>query len=202
MDGDLTVENWLKSLAQGRTFITNGPLLELTVADKGPGETQELARPGSIHIVARGNGRCDFERLELVQNGDIVRSEKTHKVGGHFESRIEDVIEVREPCWFALRTPPPPVKDDPALSQPVPKNELGRDLFAHTSAVSVEVAGEKQFVPTVAREMLDEMKASMNLIAKEARFADDEERERVLDVYRDGIEALETRISRQVPTGR
>ena len=100
-----------------------------------------------------------------AQGGDVLRAEKSHKVGGHFEANFEADLDIRTPGWLALRTPPPPVKDDPALSQPVPRNEFGRDLFAHTSAITVEVAGQKRFMPGVARELLDEMKASMDSIA-------------------------------------
>ncbi|MBT6494822.1 MAG: CehA/McbA family metallohydrolase, partial [Planctomycetaceae bacterium] len=37
MKGDVTVKNWLKGLANGRSYITNGPLLKLKVQDKSIG---------------------------------------------------------------------------------------------------------------------------------------------------------------------
>jgi hypothetical protein len=196
LQGDVTVENWLKGLAAGRSYITNGPLLKFHVAEKTMGESVSLQKPATVHVVGEAIGRADFGRIELIQNGKVVAKAKSERAGGHVTARIELELPVDQPCWLALRTPPPPVKDDPELSAPVPHNELGRELFAHTSAVYVEVDGRKHFNRTVAEELLAEMKASVEAIGTNGKFADDQERQRVLDVYRDGIRELTRRIAK------
>jgi hypothetical protein len=50
-DQELTYKNWIEAVRAGRTFITNGPLLYLTVNGQGPGAVLELAKPDEkVHI--------------------------------------------------------------------------------------------------------------------------------------------------------
>ena len=145
MEGAPTVKTWLKGLAAGRSFITNGPLLEFHVNDGQPGDTLKLDKPGTVSIEAKAVGRIDFQRIEVVQNGKVVAQAKSRAVNGHFEASLSDALELSGPGWLALRIPPPPVKDDLELQQPVPSNEFGRELFAHSSPVYIEVAGKPHF---------------------------------------------------------
>jgi hypothetical protein len=197
MDGELTTSNWLKQLAAGRSFITNGPLLDLRVSGRSIGDTVKLRDAGSVNVVATASGRVDFQRVELVQNGTVIATASSKPVGGHFEAEFKQPLNISKPCWIALRTPPPSVKDDPELATPTPLNELGRELFSHTSPVYVELAGRPMFDPTVARQLLEKMKTNRDQLVKHGKFEDDLARERVLDVYRDGIAALEKRLAEQ-----
>jgi len=193
--GDPTVETWLKSLAEGKSFITNGPFLEFRVSGKTAGETVSLAERGAVEIEARARGRVDFEQIEVVQNGEVIYSAPSRRVGGHYEAGISVRREIDAPCWLALRTPPPPVERDPELRAPAGKNEFDRWVYAHTSAVHVNVAGQSRFDRQVAQQLLQEMQADRDEIGRIGLFADDQERARVLDVYTDGIRALEQRLS-------
>ena len=94
----------------------------------------------------------------------------------------------------SARTPPPPVKGDPQLTERVNSNELARELFAHSSAIHVSVGGKSRFDETVAKKLLMEMQTNQKSIAKYGKFADKQERARVLDVYADGVEELKRRI--------
>lgn len=194
VEGELTAAKWLKELAAGRSFITNGPLLNLRVSNRSPGDTLQLAGPGTVEIVAKGAGRVDFDRIELIRNGEVVAKASTKRVGGHHEAELKTTLEVGQPCWLALRTPPQSVPDDPDLKKPTPLNEFGRELFSHTSPVYVTVAGRPVFIPHVARELLDKMKKNRTLVTAQGRFEDDLAKSRVLDVYDDGIAVLEQRL--------
>ncbi|MFQ5731711.1 MAG: CehA/McbA family metallohydrolase [Planctomycetaceae bacterium] len=194
---DLSVKSWLDALSAGRSYITNGPLLEFSVDGKPIGETIALRKPGTLAVKARALGRVNFGRIELIRNGKVIATRKTRKVGGHYEAELSTVLKIDGPCWLALRTPPPPVKDDPQLKTPVPKNEFGRDLFAHTSAIYVTVAGKSHFNRKVARQLLAEMRRNRETIFKRGKFQDAVERGRVLDVYTDGIAAMRKRLTRQ-----
>ncbi|MBI5760502.1 MAG: CehA/McbA family metallohydrolase [Planctomycetales bacterium] len=195
MDGDLTTSNWLKQLAAGRSFITNGPLLDLRVAGRSIGDTVKLPNAGTVEVIATASGRVDFQRIELIQNGTVIATASTTPVGGHFEAEFKQPVNISKSCWLALRTPPPSVKDDPELAKPTPLNEFGKELFSHTSPIYIELAGRRMFDSQVARELLEKMKANRDQLVKHGKFEDDLARERVLDVYRDGIAALEKRIA-------
>jgi hypothetical protein len=197
VEGELTAAKWLKELAAGRSFITNGPLLSLRVSNRSPGDTLKLDGPGPVEIIAKGSGRVNFERVELVHNGDVVGSATTKRVAGHHEAELKMTLEIRQPCWLALRTPPQSVPDDPDLKRPAPLNEFGREVFSHTSPVYVTVARRPVFNPQVARELLEKMKKNRNLVIEQGRFEDDLAKARVVDVYDDGIAALERRLAQE-----
>jgi hypothetical protein len=68
-------------------------------------------------------------------------------------------------------------------------------LFAHTSAVDVEVEGRTHFDRTVALGLLTEMRDGLRTIDEQAQFADDTEKARVIDVYHDAIAEFERRLA-------
>lgn len=190
----LTPEQWLDVLAQGRSTISNGPLLEFRVNDRGVGETVDLPATGKVSIDARAVGRVDFQRIELLRNGEVIRAVSSRHNSGHSVAEMKFDLDVSGPCWLALRTPPPPVKNDPEFQTPVPKNEYGCDLFGHTSAIHVTLAGHAHFDITAAQSLLKEMRESRHFIVEHAIFANDAERDRVLAVYDEAIVTFKRRI--------
>jgi hypothetical protein len=187
-----TPGDWLRALQAGRTFITNGPFLDFEVEGKRPGDILGLAQAGSVRVKAGALGRVDFRRLELVRNGEPVALAESRRREGHFEASVEVVVKVDGPCWLALRIPPPPTKESPAVD--VPRSELGGPLFAHTSPVYVEVGGRAVFQEESARGLLEEMKQAREKILKNGVFADLHQRDHVLSVYALAISALEKKL--------
>jgi hypothetical protein len=181
--GDLTAADWLESLRGGKSFITNGPFLELETERAELGDTITMTGPNLVTVVGRGMGRLDFGGLELVYNGRVVCRVKTASEGGCFYADMRHALQVDEPGWFALRIP-----------QDVGKTELDRPLFAHTSPIYIELAGENIFRAGVARELIQEIQESIETLDEKGTFADDAERQKVLSVYRTGIQVLEKRI--------
>ena len=90
----VTPREWLKGLAAGQSYITNGPFLELRAAGRGLGETVALAAAGPVEIAARAVGRADFERIELVQNGNVIRSEASRPEAGHFVAEMRFPLKI------------------------------------------------------------------------------------------------------------
>jgi hypothetical protein len=194
-NGELSAASWLKGLASGKSFITNGPLLTFRVAGLEPGETLDLKAPGTVEIVGHGAGRDDFRRLEVIHNGEILGTAESHKVAGHFEADLKMTLNLNQPCWLALRTPSPSVENDRALREAAPLNELGRELFAHTSPVYVTLDGRGVFIRDVAHALLEKMKHSRKQVLELGKFDDEVSKGRVLDVYDDGIAVLEQRLT-------
>jgi hypothetical protein len=184
MTGQFTARKWLRQLARGRSFITNGPLLEFTAGARGPGDVVRLASPAELTLHARAQGRVDFRGLELIYNGRVIHSVRTREAGGHFEAKLDLPVRLQEPGWLGLRVP-----------LQAGKNELGQPLFAHTSPIYVEIAGRSIFQPDVARELLREMQDSMEMIKSKARFEGKQEEDEVLTVYRRAIHELRLRLA-------
>ena len=195
VSGKLTSRTWLKQLATGQSYITNGPFLEFTVAGQPIGGTVKLEKAGRVKVRGRAVGRSDFERLELIHNGGIVASAASRTVAGHHEAIIDTTVDLSRPGWFALRTPPPSVSGDPKRSRKTPLNLVGRELFAHTSPVYVEIGGRAIFDLAVAAEMLATMKTHVEAIRKNGKFLDDAARARVLDVHLEAIANFEKRLA-------
>ena len=198
VDGPLTQQSWLAALRAGRTFIGNGPLLELRAGRNDIGDTVKLAKPGPLKFSARAKGRGDFKRIELIHDGKSAQGATSRVVGGHFAAELEHTVNFTESGWVALRVQSGalPVGPDAPARPSGPKNEMDEPLFGHTSAIYVEVAGKPIF-KTAARELIADMDGAMKDVTSKGQFDNDAQREEVLKVYREGIESLTRRLGSQ-----
>lgn len=178
VERELTPESWLAALRNGRTFITNGPLLELKVNDSRIGDTLDFAEPTEVQITASAVGRRDFEKLELVQNGQVVADATTTPQGGHFTASLRTRVRITEPGWLATR-----VSTDK-------KHEYGRTLYAHTSAVYVTWQGRTVRRPADVVWLRKEMQSARETIAEKAQYDTTEQRAKVLSLYDAALQAL------------
>jgi hypothetical protein len=185
LDGPVTVPRWLDALRQGRSFITNGPLLEFEVEGHEPGDVIRVERPRSLTIRGKATGRRDFQSIELVQNGQVLTDAPSRRIDGHFEAEFKTSVSVDEPGWVAMR-----VRSDHT-------SELGEPLFGHTSAVYIELAGESIFKRRAAAALISDMREAIATIDEKAHFGTDDERKQVLNVYRQGIQALRERLGNE-----
>jgi hypothetical protein len=183
-DKPLTVPNWLAALAAGRTFISNGPLLEFHAGKSEIGDTIALSKAAKLSISGRAVGRHEFKQLELVHNGKVVHSATNRTVGGHYEAALDFTLTIDEPGWVALRVPTRDMK-----------NEMGEALFAHTSPIYLELGGKRAFKKEAAEALLADMESALKVIPTKAKFAEDAQREEVLKIYREGIATLRRRLS-------
>jgi TolB protein len=106
-------DRWIDAIGAGRTFVTNGPLVELTVNGRIAGEEVHLpADGGSVEIAGRLESAFPVERLELLFNGEVV---KAFPVGDGLDAEFRERIEIARSGWFGLRAltdgPVPPVDD-------------------------------------------------------------------------------------------
>jgi len=178
VEGSLGIKSWLAALAKGRSFITNGPLLQLTVEGKDLGDTVELERGREVSVQASASGRLAFAKLQLIRNGKVVLENEPRSKDGYFEARLDRSIRMDEPSWLAIRV----------SSQA--NNELGRQLFAHTSPIYIHVGGKPVRQPEEVSYLLKQMEEAKQEIAGKGLFASPKEREAVLSVYDKGIRNL------------
>jgi hypothetical protein len=191
----LSPEDWLAHLAEGRSYISNGPLLEFSVSGKTLGDDVSLSEPGKVRVTGLAVGRSDFQRLELVRNGKVVSEVNCRAIDGHFRAELDLEVLIDEPGWLALRTPPPSAPKV-GLVKKTPLNEYGGEIFSHTSAIFVDIAGKRAFDYQVAQDLLSEMERNREFVSGRGKFADSSERHRVLHVYEEAIDNLKTRIER------
>lgn len=187
VEGKLSVKSWLESLKAGRTLATNGPMLSLIVDGKTVGDVLKLDKSQKLRVVAEGLGRHDFQKLQLVQNGRVVATEQVHKSGQRYAARIDREIVVDGSAWFAAR-----IEADT-------KNELGQQLFAHTSPVYAVVAGRHMLDVESGRALLKQMEESRGDIRARGKFSSNAARDRLLTIYDEAIRDLAEKIGRRSP---
>src|SRR5262245_328208 len=178
VEGSLTIKSWLEALVAGRSFISNGPLLYLSIDGKDVGSTLELTSGREVTIRASASSRLDFEKLQLVKNGKVVFDSESQRKDGYLEARFDRKIRVDEPSWLAVRV----------WTQA--KNEFGRQLFAHTSPIYIKVGGKAIHQPDEVAYLIRQMEEAKQEIASKALFASPKEREAILAVYEKGIRRL------------
>ena len=181
VSGNLGIKPWLDALLAGRSFISNGPLLKLSVEGKEIGETVQLTSAKAVEVRGEAIGRINFDKSELMQNGKVVAEIKSEAKEGHFEARLTQNIKINEPSWLALRI----------SSQRT--NEYGRPLFAHTSPIYITLGGKSIRMKDEVDYLVQQMEEARQTIASKALFPTKEERERVLAVYERGIETLQAK---------
>ncbi len=193
----LSLEGWLESLREGKSFITNGPMLGLTVNDKNVGEIVFAKNNDKLKIAGRGYARRDFQQIELIKNGKVIETIPTQYKDGHYVAVLDKNIEVDGPAWFALRIP---LFTTMHYDRPEPGfpgfNEFGMPLFAHTSAVYIRVNGRDVFLKQAAESLMAEVAWDKQTIIEHSVFSNEVESQKVQDVYNQAIETLKNAVEK------
>jgi hypothetical protein len=129
IDGPFSYARWIDGLRAGRSFVTNGPFVELHAGRQVPGDRLRLAGPGKVRVIAKAWWQLPLRRAELVHDGKVVAT-KEFAADGPWEVRWEQEVPFERSGWMALRTSGPRHADNPS-----------GEAFAHTSPLYVEVAG-------------------------------------------------------------
>jgi TolB protein len=121
---------WLNALKAGRSFATNGPLLEFSVEGKGPGEMLELpsGRAG-LQAQVTLHSMVPIDSLQVIRNGKVV-AEIAVPNRTSVSTRVK--LSAPESGWYLLRAR--------ALRPEYPVLDLYP--YATTSPVYVTVAGK------------------------------------------------------------
>ncbi|HKE88691.1 MAG TPA: CehA/McbA family metallohydrolase, partial [Gemmatimonadales bacterium] len=136
----LTHARFLAGLKAGRTFVTNGPLLEFSVNGKEPGDEVALTAhpsPLTAHVSLRST--VPIDHLEVIVNGAVAASLPLH--GDRRSADTTFALPVARSGWVLVRA----YGDGPV--EPV----LDLYPFASTSPVYVTVDGAATRSPEDAR---------------------------------------------------
>ena len=150
LTGAFSADAWYASLAAGRTFVTNGPMLDLSVDGHPIGATHHVM-PGAVlkvRATARLNPTIEkLDRLELVVHGDVVATLTNEK--NRDALTLDHRLVADRGLWVAARA-------------------MGKDqAIAHTAPIFVAVGEEDSFwapdkVPVIANAMRDRLKELQN----------------------------------------
>jgi TolB protein len=128
------VEAWMNELKQGRSFATNGPLIEFKLGGETVGNELRFEAPQqAVPFVAKLRSFVPVDHLEVVCNGKVVQDLKLE--GARDSGNATGAISVKESGWCLLRTwsdkPEYPIMDNYA--------------YATTSPVYVTIGGKRPY---------------------------------------------------------
>lgn len=100
-----TADAWFDAMGRGRTFVTNGPMVEFRVEDAYPGDEIVVEQNRKLRVKARTWGHPERgrpEMLEIVRHGDVLRSarpadDQANEISMDFE------VDADHGFWIAAR---------------------------------------------------------------------------------------------------
>jgi hypothetical protein len=198
VEGEYTYDNWMRSLRQGRTFVTNSPLLDFNVNGRSPGDLIEVTRKKSlVQIRASAQSQLPYDRLEIVVNGTVVADNSPS--GSRHRAVINLEYPVRDSCWIAAR-----VLEDSGTyrAKQVNLREIHQDrgtlhgdyygtrrpetVFAHTSPVYVLRDGAPIRSEEDAQYYVRYLESAIAWLDKEGNFARPSDKTATLEAFRTG----------------
>ncbi|MTD55688.1 CehA/McbA family metallohydrolase [Amycolatopsis pithecellobii] len=170
---ELTVENWQDAIRKGRTIVTNGPWLELTVDGKIPGDRVNFMQSRIIEVTARTIGSGVEEINILGPDGTI----SVEQVGSECTNAQHTIsLKVEGASWVAASARGG-IEETPFGSQ--------TRTYAHTSPVWLDWKKRKVSRPSDAKWCLDWLDRTENLINTKGTFSTSEHLQDVLKVLND-----------------
>ena len=97
----LTMEAWLEGFRNGHAFVSTGPLVELSVNGRIPGEEVALASSGAVELHARARSITPLDRALIVFNGEVI--EEIPFTGERLALDISRSYPVSRSGWFHVR---------------------------------------------------------------------------------------------------
>jgi len=183
--GPLTMRSWMDAIKRGRTFMSTGPLLFLTVDGHEPGDEIAVAAnvPPTLRVRAEATSITPLDSLQIIVNGEVAQTvAATDRVHVLFDGPIA----VPQGGWVAARVLGPGSK------------YIGDDYaFAHTSPVYV-VRGGRRYVRTEDAQFLSQTIDAIWTRVERARWRSDAER----DAFRADVDSARAVYARIADSAR
>jgi TolB protein len=136
----VSLQAWMDSLRKGRTFVTNGPLIEFTLGGLKVGD--ELKFDGALAAVpftAKLRSIVPVDHFEVICNGRVAQTLKLE--GARDSGDVSGTLPLKESGWCVLR----------ASSDNEEYPVLDKYVYATTSPIYVTIAGKAPRSPEDAK---------------------------------------------------
>jgi hypothetical protein len=103
LDGAFSPDAWYDGFRRGHAYVTNGPLVQLTINGRPMGEELRVKRGTPLEIVADAQLNPDvdkLDRLELVILGDV---DAQVPAAGKDRAHLEKTLTADRSMWVAVR---------------------------------------------------------------------------------------------------
>jgi hypothetical protein len=181
----LDYPTFMDALKRGRSFSTNGPILDLAVDGRhGPGDRVDIRKGQELRLRARARSRGPLESLELVVNGRVVGAQAGTDAR---ELVLEKALRLDRSSWAAVRA-----FERPATAE---SWQPAGHVFAHTSPVYLLVGGKPVVVPDSVRDLLQKIDRLIAHTERLEGFREERHRKETLEVYREARKVLARRLA-------
>ncbi len=167
-----TYADWMAALQGGRTFITNGPALFLTVNEQAPGDTIVCDVGSRLTVTASWQSHYTVERVDILWNGTVVASRQLGD--GAKSGELTFTYTAQSDGWLAAR-----------LSSHV-RDSFFQPVFAHTSPVYVSVGRRAPEQHESAAYFEREIDNALEWVTHKAKFRNDAQRKEVVTLFQEG----------------
>jgi Tol biopolymer transport system component len=138
-NGPIQSDAWLEALRSGRTFATNGPLLNFSLAGSPIGASVTLDHAQDVPFTARLSSIVPVDHAQVVCNGQVER--ELTLAGDRTRLDLSGTLPITRSGWCVLRA------FTAAAEYPI----LDNFVYATTSPVYVSVRGAPLRSPEDAR---------------------------------------------------
>ncbi len=135
-----TLDAWKEGLKQGRTFATNGPLIEFTLGGKRVGDELKFeGTQAAVPFTAKLRSIVPVDHFEIVCNGRVAQALKLE--GKRDSADVNGTLPLKESGWCLLRAA------SDAAEYPV----LDNYVYATTSPVYLTIGSKRPRSPADAK---------------------------------------------------
>lgn len=174
---------WAQGLDEGRSFVTTGPMLFVTVDGFEPGHTfkQAARQERAYKIAGTAQSPHPLERIEIIVNGKVaetIKPENKLTSSGAYLSTINQTRQIKSTSWIAVRC----FENRPDK----------RVRFAHTACFGIEVEGRplrprKEEIAFLIKRMEKQIARNKDVLGEQAL----EEYHKALRIYKNIAKAAQ-----------
>jgi hypothetical protein len=171
---DFTPGAWVEAVRAGRTFVTNGPLLALTVDGEGPGAVLQTPGGRAVRVRAEARSAVPFDQVEVLAGGRVIAAGPAS--GDRRAATVEAELPVTAGGWVAARC-----RGRDRLAG----GDDGLCVWAHTAPAYLRPEGRAPRPDAAAvGPLLAVLGQTLDWVARAARCPDERQRERLAGVLR------------------
>lgn len=128
--GPINMDTFFEAIKKGKTFATNGPLLDFALGGQSIGGEVSLKNKGEVPFTLRMRSLVPVDRLEVICNGKVAQTIALNATRD--DAEMNGTLALQESGWCVVR----------ASSIQAEYPVLDNYVYATTSPVYVTIAGK------------------------------------------------------------